>query len=67
MERTMEIIRFNVGDELELKKPHPCKNKIFRVLRTGSDVRIVCTLCQRDLTIERVKLEKMIKRVIEKA
>ena len=63
----MEIIRFNVGDELELKKPHPCKNKIFRVLRTGSDVRIICTGCQRDLTIERVKLEKMIKRVIEKA
>ncbi len=63
----MEIIKFKVGDELELKKPHPCKNKVFRVLRTGSDVRIVCTVCQRDLTLERIRLEKMIKRVIEKA
>ena len=60
----MEIIRFNVGDYLELKKPHPCKNKIFRVLRSGSDVRICCTCCGRDLTLERVKLEKMIRKVI---
>lgn len=61
----MSIIGFSVGDTLILKKKHPCSSDSFRVVRTGSDVRIICTLCKRDLTLERVKLEKMIKKVVE--
>ena len=60
----MEIIHFSVGDSLILKKKHPCSSDIFRVMRGGSDVRIICTKCNRDLTIPREKLEKMIKKVI---
>ncbi len=61
------IIKFSVNDTLELKKPHPCGSKLFRVLRTGSDVRIICTKCGRDLTIERIKLEAMIRKVLNNA
>jgi hypothetical protein len=61
----MQIIKFNVGNVLELKKPHPCGEKLFKVLRVGSDVRIVCTGCGRDMTVDRIKLEKSIKNVIE--
>lgn len=57
---------FHEGDLLQLKKKHPCGCDLFRVLRTGSDVRICCTLCHRDLTTERVKLELHIKKVIPK-
>ena len=59
----MEIIRFREGDILELRKKHPCSGARFRVMRLGSDVRIRCLLCGRDLTLERVKLEKAIKKV----
>lgn len=52
-----------VGNVLELKKPHPCGSKSFTVLRVGSDIRIVCTGCGRDLTVPRVKLEKSIKKI----
>ena len=62
-----DIIKFSVGDTLELKKPHPCKSKLFSVLRTGSDIRIVCLSCGRDMTLPREKLERAIKRVIPKA
>jgi hypothetical protein len=55
--------RFTVGDRLLLRKPHPCGRDTFRVLRVGSDVRIVCDGCGRDMTLPREKLEKMIKRV----
>ena len=41
----MQIIRMRVGDTLELKKPHPCGEKHFRVMRVGSEVRIVCVGC----------------------
>lgn len=60
----MAIIKFDVGDRLVMKKKHPCSSDIFTVLRLGSDVRIQCAGCGRDLTLEREKLEKMIKKVI---
>ena len=61
----MPLIYFSVGDNLILKKKHPCSSDLFKVVRGGSDVRIICTKCQRDLTIPREKLEKMIKMVVK--
>lgn len=62
----MKIIRFDVGDVLILKKKHPCSSDSFRVMRIGSDIRIVCTGCGRDMTLPRETLEKSIKQVISK-
>ncbi|MBR3687067.1 MAG: DUF951 domain-containing protein [Clostridia bacterium] len=62
----MQIVKIEVGDMLELKKPHPCGERIFKVLRVGSDVRIVCQNCGRDLTLDRIKLEKSIKKFLNK-
>lgn len=53
-----------INDIVELKKPHPCGNKTFKVLRIGSDIKIVCCKCQRTLTLERIKFEKMIKKIV---
>jgi hypothetical protein len=47
-----------------MKKPHPCGENKFKVARTGSDVRIICSGCGRDVTVERLKLEKNIRQVI---
>lgn len=58
------IIRFETKDKLCLKKKHPCGSDTFTVVRAGSDVRIVCDGCGRDLTLARESLEKMIKKVI---
>ena len=60
----MQIIKFTVGDVVELKKPHPCGNKLFRVLRVGSEMRIVCLSCSRDMNIGRQKLEKATKKIV---
>ncbi len=60
----MKIVRFSVGDTLVMKKPHPCGENKFRAARVGSDVRIICIGCGRDVTVERLKLEKNIKQVI---
>ena len=59
----MNVIKFDVGDILEMKKAHPCGGNKMRVLRTGSDIRVGCTVCGRDMTLPRVKLEKNIKKV----
>jgi hypothetical protein len=60
----MKIIRFTINDTLELKKNHPCGSRQFSVLRIGGDVRIRCIGCGHDLVVERVKLEKSIRKVI---
>jgi hypothetical protein len=62
----MDIIRINENDIIEMKKKHPCGSFLFRVVRTGSDVRIICEGCGRDVTLPREKLEKSIKRIIAK-
>ena len=58
------IIRFDVKDKICLKKKHPCGLDTFTIARVGSDVRIVCDGCGKDLTFPRETLEKMIKKVI---
>lgn len=53
-----------VGDILEMKKEHPCKNKTFQVLRSGMDFRLRCTKCGREFLVPRQKAEKNIKKII---
>ncbi len=60
----MPVIHFSTGDCLVLKKKHPCSSDTFKVARGGTDVRIICTKCGRDITMQREKLEKMIKKVV---
>ena len=60
---TLPIIRMKPGDVLELKKKHPCGSTRFRVLRAGSEVRVLCLGCGRDMTVDRLRLEKAGRRV----
>ncbi len=53
-----------VNDILEMKKPHPCGEKRFLVLRAGMDFRVRCTGCGREVMVPRIKIEKNIKKVI---
>ena len=60
----MAIIPIHIGDCIKLKKPHPCGGSVFSVLRVGGEVRIRCSTCGHDMTIDRIKLEKSIKEFI---
>ena len=60
----MEVLKLSVGDTIKLKKQHPCGCDEFKILRVGSEVRIVCTQCGRDMTLDRIKLEKAIKKIL---
>lgn len=60
----MQIPKFNVGDTVVMKKKHPCSSDSFKVLRGGCDIKIACLGCRREITLDRVAFEKMIKKVI---
>lgn len=52
-----------VGDILLMKKPHPCGENRFSVLRVGMDFRIRCISCGREVMVPRAKAEKSIKKI----
>lgn len=52
-----------VGDVLLMKKPHPCGESRFAVLRVGMDFRIRCVSCGREVMVPRSKAEKSIKKI----
>ena len=56
----------NVGDTLVMKKPHPCGEKNFLVMRVGMDFRLKCLGCGHEFLIARQKAEKNIREVIRK-
>jgi hypothetical protein len=53
-----------VGDILTMKKPHPCGERMFLVLRSGMDFRLKCQGCGHELMTPRVKCKKNIKSII---
>ncbi|MEG1687968.1 MAG: DUF951 domain-containing protein [Angelakisella sp.] len=53
-----------VGDILELKKPHPCGCHQFLVTRVGMDFKIQCVQCGHLLMSPRAKVERSIKKII---
>ena len=53
-----------VGDELVMKKAHPCGENRFEVLRSGIDFRLCCKKCGREVMVPRIKIEKNIKKII---
>ncbi len=52
-----------VGDVLVMKKPHPCGEHRFAVLRIGMDFRLRCEGCGHEVMLPRVRAEKNVRRV----
>ena len=52
-----------VGDILEMKKPHPCGSKRFVVLRIGMDLRLKCPGCGHEFLAPRLKIERNIRKL----
>lgn len=55
---------YQVGDILEFKKNHPCGSKQWKVIKTGVIYKLECVGCQRIILIDRVDMNKKIKRKI---
>ena len=57
----MEI---RLGDVLVMKKPHPCGERKWTVLRVGMDFRLRCCGCGHEVMIPRAKAERNIREVL---
>ena len=56
-------MELNLGDIVTTKKPHPCGNNQFEVVRVGMDIKLKCVKCQHIVMLPRQKAEKAIKKI----
>ena len=55
-----------LDDRVEMKKPHPCGERVWVVTRIGMDIKLRCSRCSREVMLPRSKAEKGIKRILER-
>jgi hypothetical protein len=60
-------IELCLGDVLRLRKPHPCGNSDFEVVRLGADIGLRCTVCGRRILLARSVLERRIESFVSRA
>ena len=58
------VLELRLGDELRLKRTHPCGNDRWSVERLGADIGIRCTKCGRRVMVARPYLERRVKQLI---
>lgn len=56
-------MKLEPGDLIQTKKSHPCGGNEFEIARKGADIRMRCLKCNKEIWIERIKLEKRIKKI----
>ena len=59
--------RFDVGDIIKMKKPHPCGSHEWEVLRVGADFRLKCMGCGHQIMVPRKLVEKNTRQITKKA
>ena len=59
----MNIVKYQVGDVVKMKKTHPCGSDQWEITRVGMDFGLKCQGCGRWVMIPRPKFEKAVKAV----
>lgn len=60
----MQEKKFDLNDIVEMKKPHPCGENKWRIIRMGMDIRIKCLGCDHSVLLPRKEFTRKLKKVI---
>lgn len=55
------VIPYQIGDIVQMKKPHPCGSKEWEILRTGADFKLRCKGCEHEIMLPRRTFEKSVR------
>ena len=55
---------YKLGSIVKMKKPHPCGENNWEIIRDGVDIKLKCTNCGRFIMLPRKEFEKKLKKVI---
>ncbi|HPC06431.1 MAG TPA: DUF951 domain-containing protein [Anaerolineaceae bacterium] len=54
-----------MGDVIKLRKPHPCGSYLWKVVRLGADIGLVCQKCEHRVLLTRRDLARRMKAIVE--
>lgn len=55
---------YDLGDIVQMKKPHPCGENRWEIIRMGMDIKIKCTKCGHIVMLSRREFEKKLKKIL---
>lgn len=58
------VLSYQVGDIVQMKKPHPCGSKEWEILRTGADIKLRCKGCGHEVMLSRMTFEKAARKIL---
>lgn len=61
--RKKAVISYQIGDIVQMKKPHPCGSKEWEILRTGADFKLRCKGCGHEVMLSRMAFEKAVRKI----
>ncbi|MEJ8785460.1 DUF951 domain-containing protein [Peptoniphilus sp. EMRHCC_23] len=61
----MNRLYYEEGDVVTLKKGHPCGENLWKILRTGVDIKLACMGCERTIWMARMDFEKRVRKIKE--
>jgi hypothetical protein len=61
------LIDLQMDDVLRLRKPHPCGNTDWIVVRLGADIGLKCLGCGRRILMPRREVARRLKKVVRRA
>ena len=54
-----------LGDVVRMRKPHPCGNSEWEVVRLGADIGIRCQKCGRRVLLPRSQFVRQVKALVK--
>ncbi|MGQ9888274.1 MAG: DUF951 domain-containing protein [Aggregatilineales bacterium] len=55
---------FRIGDQVQMRKQHPCGSDIWVIYRVGADIGLRCAGCGRRVMLARSVFLRRLKRVL---
>ena len=62
----MKYADLGLNDQVRLRKPHPCGNTDWVVVRLGADIGLKCLGCGRRVLLPRSEVERRIKTILSR-
>lgn len=58
---------YQLGDVVQLKKPHACGGNQWCIIRLGMDIRVKCVQCGHSVLIPRIRFDRLLRKIIQAA
>ena len=55
---------YKLEDNVILKKPHACGTNLWKIIRTGVDIKLKCVNCGHEIMMDRLEFEKKLKKIV---